>query len=97
MSEEIMSAIRMLYAELQQRKEEADKTVSIFTDDWHGYREYHRAIGRALGLEEARKLPLTDRLLVELMPAPMVLTSADNENERNRDLARAKILRQLTR
>lgn len=56
MSEEIMSAIRTLYEELKQRKEDADKTVSIFTDDWHGYREYHRAIGRALGLEEAINL-----------------------------------------
>ncbi len=52
--------------------------------------------GKALGLEEARKLPLTDRLLIELMPAPMILSSAENRNECSRDLARAKILRQLT-
>lgn len=56
MSEEIMRAIRTLYEELKQRKEEADKTIDMFTDDWHGYREYHRAIGRALGLDEAINL-----------------------------------------
>lgn len=52
--------------------------------------------GKALGLEQARKLPLTDRLLVELMPAPMILTNAENRDEKCRDLARAKHLRLLT-
>jgi len=56
MSEEIMRAIRTLYEELKQRKEEANKTIDMLTDDWHGYREYHRAIGRALGLDEAINL-----------------------------------------
>ena len=52
--------------------------------------------GKALGLEEARKLPLTDRLLIELMPAPMILGDAENRDEAYRDLARAKTLRKLT-
>lgn len=52
--------------------------------------------GKALGLEKARELPLTDRLLVELMPAPMILSNAENRDEALRDQARAKILRQLT-
>ncbi len=52
--------------------------------------------GKALGLEEARNLPLTDRLLIELMPAPMILSSAENENENYRDLTRAKTLRCLS-
>ena len=53
--------------------------------------------GKALGLEEARNLPLTDRLLVELMPAPMILSNAQNRDEESRDLARAKTLRLLTK
>lgn len=53
--------------------------------------------GKALGLEEARNLPLADRLLIELMPAPMILTNAENREEGVRDLARAKKLRLLTR
>ncbi len=52
--------------------------------------------GKALGLEEARKLPLTDRLLIELMPSPMILGDAENRNETHRDLARARTLRSLT-
>ena len=52
--------------------------------------------GKALGLEEARNLPLADRLLVELMPAPMILLNAENRDENTRDLARAKTLRSLT-
>ena len=53
--------------------------------------------GKALGLEEARSIPLTDRLLVELMPAPMILTNTENRDEKRRDLARAETLRLLTR
>lgn len=49
--------------------------------------------GKSLGLEEARKIPLTDRLLIELMPAPMILANGENKKEKSRDLARAKILR----
>lgn len=52
--------------------------------------------GKALGLEEARKLPLTDRLLIELMPAPMILGDGENRDETVRDLARARTLRKLT-
>ena len=52
--------------------------------------------GKALGLEEARNLPLTDRLLIELMPAPMILGDEKNADEEHRDLARAKILRKIT-
>lgn len=53
--------------------------------------------GKALGLEEARNLPLTDRLLIELMPAPMILTNSENQEEKSRDLARARTLRLLTK
>ena len=52
--------------------------------------------GKALGLEEARKLPVTDRVLVELMPAPLILENAENRDEAVRDQARAKRLRTLT-
>ena len=52
--------------------------------------------GKALGMEEARRLPLTDRLLIELMPSPMILGDAKNRDEEFRDLARAEILRKLT-
>lgn len=53
--------------------------------------------GKALGMDEARNLPLTDRLLVELMPAPMILSNAENRDETSRDLARAETLRLLSK
>lgn len=53
MTHELMAEIINIYEELKERKMDADEAASIFSDEWPGYREYHRTIGRSLGLEEA--------------------------------------------
>lgn len=53
--------------------------------------------GKALGIDEARRAPLTDRLLVELDRAPMVLSDATLSDPKARDEARARRLSLLFR
>lgn len=51
-------------------------------------------LGMEAGLKDFPVIPGLDRLLVELMPAPMALRDAENRSPEKRDLARAKILRE---
>ena len=50
--------------------------------------------GKALGMEEARKIRALDQLLISLMPAPMELLDATLSDPRLRDAARCKKLQE---